>query len=171
MNKKIIITMLLSGLVLGSPAAFAKDDGHGKDCKLQGSYSYLYNGTSYSSIAVPFTETGSFNVDKSGGFQGEGTMTLNFSNFGGHGQVWLETQEAQTNGAITYDANTSCAGTISFFSTATVTKSAPTGIVPDGFVLIPNAARSVAFRISDDGKTVNLISTSPGTIASGTAQK
>ena len=123
MNKNTIKGFLFAGLLLGAPAAFAKEDGHGKDCKLQGSYSYLYNGTSFSSVPVPLSEAGSFSVDKSGVFAGEGSLTFYFSNFYGQGPLWLELHEVLTNGASTPDSSIPCAGSITYETTVTVVQS------------------------------------------------
>lgn len=173
MKNKFMFSLLFSCLVLSSPTAFPKNSGeNNKGCNLSGSYGYLYNGTSFSSVPVPLTETGSFTIGNNGHFGGEGTLTFYYSDFHGHGPLWLLMHEVQSNGTLTSDANNPCSGTIDFESTVTVTKSSNPLVVPEGTVLITNAPRSVAFTISGQNKdVVDLISTSPGTIASGTAHK
>jgi hypothetical protein len=176
-NKLMGLSVLFFCLVLGSPSAFSKDGKeNNKGCKLSGDYGYLYNGTSFSippdlpRDPVPLTETGSFKVEN-GLFSAEGTMTFFFSNFRGAGPLWLLLHEEQSNGTVTYDPNKPCSGAIDFTTTVTVTKSVP-ALIPEGTPIIIDASRSVAFTISgEDKKVVDLISTSPGTIASGTAHK
>lgn len=175
MKNKLMFSLLFSYLVFSSPSAFPKSSGENNDkvCKLSDSYGYLYNGTSFSSIPVPLTETGSFTVDKNGIFRGEGTLAFYYSNFHNTGiPLWLLMHEVQSNATVTYDANNPCSGAIDYETTVTVTQSSNTSIVPVGTVLISNAPRSIAFTISGQNKNVvDLISTSPGTIASGTAHK
>jgi hypothetical protein len=171
MKNKMLFGLLLSCLALSAAPAFSKDNGEhgGKGCKLSGSYGYLYNGTSFSSVAVPLTETGSFSVDSNNHFGGEGTLAFYYSDFHGHGPLWLLMDEVQSNGTVTPNASNPCSGVIDAQSTITVIKSSNPQVVPEGTVLITNAPRSVAYTIS--GPNVDLISTSPGTIASGTAHK
>ncbi len=145
----------------------------GQECRLSGSYGYLYNGTSYMSAGpLSLTETGVFSVDNSGNSIGEGALAFQFSNFGGKGPLWLLLREVQSGGVVTPDANNPCTGTVEFVATATVIKTTNASIVPEGTVLFTNSPRSIAYTISGrKNETIDLISTSPGTIASGVAHK
>ena len=61
---------------------------------------------------------------------------------------------------------------VEFLSTATVIKTSNSGLVPEGTVLFTAAPRSIAYTISGQkNETVDLISTSVDTIASGVAHK
>jgi hypothetical protein len=144
-----------------------------RSCSLRGPYGYLYNGTSYSgSGSVPLTETGFFTITNDGSLSGEGTLAFYFSDFGGSGKpLWLLIHEVQSNGAVTQDNNT-CTGTLEFLATGTVLKTSDPNLVPEGTVLFTDSPRSIAYTINGTGEeSVDMVSTSPGTIASGTAHK
>jgi hypothetical protein len=157
-------------LTFGSVSAFAKND---RECVLEGKYGYSYSGASYqSSGTVPLAEAGSFSIDAHGTLSGVGTLTFQFSNFAGQGPLWLLLREEQASGKVTPDAVDACTGTVEFFSTATVIKTSNAALVPVGTVLFSNAPRSISYAISgQQSQTVDLVSTSPGTIASGTATR
>ena len=143
-------------------------------CRLEGSYGYRYDGTSYTAAgSVPLTETGTLTIDEHGNLSGDGTLAFQFANFGGKGSLWLLLQEVKSgSNAVTSDANNPCMGTLDFVATATVLKTSNAAIVPEGTVLYTNSPRSVSYTIGGPkGESIYMISTSPGTIASGTAQK
>jgi hypothetical protein len=145
-----------------------------RSCQLLGPYGYLYNGTSYGGNApVPLTETGFFTIENDGSLSGEGTLAFYFSDFAGTGlPLWLLIHEVQSSGVVTPDSDNTCTGTIEFFATGTVIKTSDPSLVPEGTVLFTDSPRSIAYTISGSGKEiVDLVSTSPGTIASGTAHK
>jgi hypothetical protein len=118
------------------------------------------------------TETGVFTIDDKANLAGEGTLAFQFANFSGKGPLWLLLREVQSNGVITPDPSSPCTGTVDFVATATVIKTSNPNIVPEGAVLFDNVPRSLAYTISGQkGEILDFISTSPGTIASGTAHK
>lgn len=161
---------VIAALSLVSLPGFA--DPH-RACKLEGSYGYLYNGNSYSAAGtVPLTETGELVIDENGNLSGEGTLAFQFSNFGGQGPLWLLMREVQTNGTVIPDGNNPCTGKFEFVATATVLKTSNPALVPVGTVLFTNSPRSIAYTVSGlKHEIIDLVSTSPGTIASGTAHK
>ncbi|MEQ6341689.1 MAG: hypothetical protein M3A44_08535 [Gammaproteobacteria bacterium] len=142
-------------------------------CRLDGSYGYLYNGTSYMPTGtLSLTETGILSAGNSGNLGGEGILVFQFSNFSGKGPLWLLLREVQSGGVVTPDTNIPCAGVINFVATATVIKTSNPAIVPEGTVLFANSPRSIAYTISGSkNEVVDIISTSPGTVASGVAHK
>ena len=169
-STRVSVCLIAAAISFGSLPAFA---GH-QDCKLGGTYGYLYNGTSYGpSGATPLTETGVLTVDEHGGVRGEGALAFQFSSFGAGGPLWLLLNEVQSGvNSVTPSPNNACVGTIDFFATATVIKTSDPARVPEGTVLFSNKPRSIAYTISGSkNEIVDLISTSPGTIASGTAHK
>jgi hypothetical protein len=146
----------------------------GRDgCLLGGSYGYVYNGTSSTATGpLSLTETGVLSVDRGGNLSGEGTLAFQFANFGGQGPLWLLLREVQSNGVVTPDTNTPCTGTVEFVATATVIKTSNAALVPEGVVLFADSPRSIAYTISGaKNELVDFVSTSPGTIASGTAHR
>ena len=170
-KSRVALNLVVAVLSLYSFSAFADMN---KSCRLLGSYGYLYNGTSYSqSGPVPLTETGFITIDNDGNLSGEGTLAFYFSDFGGSERpLWLLLHEIQSSGVVTQDENIACAGTVDFLATATVIKTSDSSLVPEGTVLFADSPRSLAYTISGSGKdTVDMVSTSPGTIASGTAHK
>jgi hypothetical protein len=75
--------------------------------------------------------------------------------------------EELSNGLVTYDANHPCSGAISF-----ETSVSNPAVAPVGRELKTSPPKSLAFTISGQKKdVVDLISSSPGTIAPGTAHK
>ncbi|MEQ1531070.1 MAG: hypothetical protein ABL925_17280 [Methylococcales bacterium] len=145
-----------------------------KTCRLAGAYGYLYNGASFQADAssMPLTETGVFTVQNNGSWLGEGTMALQFTDFSGKGPLWLLVKEVQSGGVATADSNNPCFGVMTFTATATVIKTSNSAILPEGTVLFSDKPRSIAYTISgQNNDIVDLISTSPGTVASGTAHK
>ena len=170
-NARTIILCLIFGAMSYSLSAFADPD---HSCQLRGSYGYLYTGTSYpGGSTVPFTETGYFAIKNGGNVIGEGVLALNFSNFAGSGQpLWLLVNESQSNGTILQKEDNHCAGTIQFLATWTVAKTSNPSLVPEGTVLFTDSPRSIAYTVSGShNEVVDMISTSPGTIASGTAHR
>lgn len=166
-----VLNLVVAVLFFYSFSAFADMN---RSCRLLGPYGYLYNGTSYSgSGPVPLTETGFFTIENDGSLSGEGTLAFYFSDFGGSGTpLWLLIHEVQSSGVVTQDTNNTCTGTIEFLATGTVIKTSNSSLVPEDFVLFTDSPRSIAYTISGSGKkTVDMVSTSPGTIASGTAHK
>ena len=168
-SSRFFLRILLSFLAFSSLPVFADMS---SECRLEGSYGYLYNGTSQMSAgSLTLTETGVFGLGN-GGPDGVGALTFQFANFAGKGPLWLLLREVQSNSIVTPDENTPCTGTIDFLSTATVIKTSNPSLIPEGTVLFTNSPRSIAYTISGlKNEIVDLISTSPGTIASGTAHK
>jgi hypothetical protein len=167
---RLALVPFVAALTLNTLPAFADSP----LCRLEGSYGYHYDGTSFTAAgAVPLTETGELNVDGQGNLSGVATLAFRFPDVGGGGPVWLLLQEVKSGGnAVTADADNPCAGTLDFVATATVIKTSKPSLIPEGTVLYTNSPRSVAFTISGPkGEAVYMISTSPGTIASGTAQR
>ncbi|MGR8930990.1 MAG: hypothetical protein ACU836_10135 [Gammaproteobacteria bacterium] len=143
-----------------------------RSCNLHGTYGYLYNGTSYTGAgSVPLTETGVFTIEKDGSFSGEGTLAFHFSDFGGTGSpLWLLIHEVQVSDVAIQDTNNTCTGNIQFLATGTVIKTSNPNLVQEGTVLFVDSPRSIAYTISgSENETVDMISTSPGTVASGVA--
>ena len=164
------VDLCAATLLLTSLPVFADSD---QACRLAGSYGYLYTGNSYSAAGpLPLAETGVLAVDSSGSVSGEATLAFQFSNFAGKGPLWLLLREVQTNGVNTPDANNPCKGSLEFFTTATVIKTSNSSILPEGVVLFANTPRTIAYTISGlKNEVVDLISSFPGTVASGTAHK
>lgn len=169
-STRLSLCLFVAALSLNSLPAFADSD---QVCRLNGSYAYLYNGTSYTpSGPVPLTETGVFTVDESDNVSGEGTLAFQYSNFYNQGPLWLLLSLVGLSGVVTPDANNPCTGIVDFVTTATVIKTSKPSLVPIGYVLFSNETRSIAYTISKPpNEIVEMISTSPGTIASGTAHK
>ena len=166
-----VLNLFVAALLFYSFSAFADMN---RSCSLLGPYGYLYNGTSYSDFgSISLTETGFFNIENDGSLSGEGTLAFYFSDFGGSGlPLWLLIHEVQSSGVVTQDANNMCMGTMEFLATGTVIKTSGPNLVPEGTVFFTDSPRSIAYTISGSGKeTVDMVSTSPGTIASGTAHK
>lgn len=167
-NRAKAVNLIVAVIFFYSFPAFADSN---RSCRLLGSYGYLYNGTSYTgSGPVPLTETGFFTVDNNGNFTGEGKLNFYFSNFDGSGRpLWLLIREIQSSGVAIQESINTCTGTINFLATGTVIKTSNANLVAEGTVLYTDSERSLAYTIS--GSTVNMISTSPDTMASGTGQK
>ncbi|WP_289019411.1 hypothetical protein [Desulfobacter postgatei] len=163
-----ILSLVLTAAFFYSSSAFADIDK-----SLLGSYGYIYNGTSYNHNGlVPFTETGVIIIDDDGSLSGEGTIAFYYSDFYGHGPLWLLIHEVQSDGMITQDPNNPCMGNIEFKATGTVIKTSNSELVAEGNVLFSDSIRSIAYTISGKKQEiVDMVSTSPGTIASGTAHK
>jgi hypothetical protein len=165
---------LLARLFLGAVISVSALSGiaHAQSCLTNGSYAYTYNGTNY--VTPPgqatFSEVGTFQISRQNFSQGEGNIAFQFTNFGGAaGPLWLMVHEVQTNGAFTFTSPTSCEGTFNFLATGTVTATSNPNIVPVGTVLYTSTPRSTAFTLSGFADLQgDMISTSPGTIATGT---
>jgi hypothetical protein len=167
---RLSIGLLVSAVSFTALPAFSAD---AQTCVLNGSYGYVYNGTSYpESGTASLVETGVFKSDANGGFSGEGTLAFQYSNFNGKGPLWVLVRDEQSNGTVTPDTNNPCTGTVSFSSTGTVLKTSNPDLVAVGAVLFTDLSRSSAYTISgQNNEIVDVISTSPGTVASGTAHK
>lgn len=166
-----ILSLVLTSAFFYSSSAFADID---KSRYLLGSYGYIYNGTSYTDTGpITFTETGFIIIDDDGSLSGEGTIAFYFSDFNGKkSPLWLLIHEEQSFGMITQDPNNPCMGNIEFKATGTVIKTSNSELVPEGTVLFSDSIRSIAYTISGKKQEiVDMVSTSPGTIASGTAHK
>jgi len=152
----------------------------GEKCDLDGAYGYVYQGASYDGAeAVEIAETGSFSVGKSlcGSAElcGTAKATFRFPSFtidGVYsGPLWalIQLDFEGLDHAISADIEDPCQGTIAFEATGTVIKSEPVDL--PGFPLFSAQERSIAYTISGkDGEIVDLISTSPGSVLSGTAK-
>jgi hypothetical protein len=163
----IVIPFALS-LLFSLQSAYAAHS-----CALQGNYGYVYNGTSFTPTTdVTLAETGSFTFGNNGSVSGTGTLIFQFANFSGTGPLWLSMREVQSAGTLTPDADNPCTGSVSFLATATVLQSSNPTIVPVGTVLFANSPRSLAYSISGaGGQIIDIVATSPGTVASGTAHR
>ena len=170
LSHRSFLGLILASVSMISLPAFANPD---SDCRPEGSYGYLYNGTSQGQAGpLTLTETGAFTIDKRGAVSGEGILAFQFSNFAGHGPLWLLLREVQSNGAVTRDISQPCMGTLDFLGTATIIKTSNPALMPVGRILFANLPRSVEYTVSGlKNEILDLISTSPGTIASGTAHK
>ncbi|PPC89297.1 MAG: hypothetical protein CTY34_11900 [Methylobacter sp.] len=167
-NRLLLGTLVVTAM-LGTTNTFA---GGKPACRINGTVSYVYTGTSFAPTGnIQFSETGILEINRNNSVSGEGTITFQFPNFNGQGPLWLLLNEVQTNGVITQDPANPCVGNADFLATATVVNSSNPAIVPPGFVLYADAQRSISFAAALKGDQVNLISTSPGTIASGTGFK
>lgn len=166
---RLLLSVLTTTAALSSSGAFA----HGQPtCRIDGTISYVYTGTTFSPGGnIQFSEAGILEINRNNTVSGEGTITFEFPNFNGQGPLWLLLNEVQTNGTITQDPSNPCVGAAEFLATGTVVNSSNPAIVPPGFVLYSDAKRSISFTAALKGSQVNLISTSPGTIASGTGFK
>lgn len=162
--------LILVSVSLSSMPALANME---SGCRPEGSYGYLYNGTSQTQGGPStLTETGTFTIDKRGVVSGEGILAFQFPNFANKGPLWLLIRETQSNGTLNRDATQPCMGTVNFLASGTVIKTSNDQIIPVGTVLFANLPRSVAYTVSGQkSEVLDLISTSPGTIASGTARK
>lgn len=142
------------------------------ECRLEGSFGYRYEGTSATSGGpLTLTETGYFAVDRAGAMHGEGVLIFHFENFNGQGPLWLTIRETQTQGAVRPNT-VGCMGHVSFTATGVVTASSNPALVPEGTTLFRDVPRSVAYTIAGDKhETLYLVSTSPGTVATGTATR
>jgi len=169
-STRLFLGLIISALYLNSFPVFADKK---PACRLEGSYGFIYNGTSYTgSGPVPFSETGTINVDKSNNMSALGTLTFQFSNFAGQGPLWLLVREVMSEGSITPDTDSPCSGTIDFESTGTVIQTSNSALLPVGAYLYNEAPRSISYTISGPKhENVDMISTSPSTIAFGSAHK
>ncbi len=168
---RLFLGLSLSALSLNSLPVFADS---GRACRLGDSYGFLYNGTNHTrSGPVTMTQTGTFSIDNRGNLNGEGTLAFQFSNFAdGKGPLWLLLREVQSRGVVITDTKNPCTGIVEFVANMTVIKTSDSSRVTVGTVLIANAPRSMAYTISGrKNERIDLISTSPGTIASGVAHK
>ena len=165
---RIIFGALISAGFLGAQA-------NAQSCLSNGSYAYTYNGTNY--VTPPgqatFSEVGTFQVSRQNFSQGEGNIAFQFANFGNvAGPLWIMVHEVQTNGSITLTSPSACEGTFNFLATGTVTATSNPNIVPVGTVLYTSTPRSTAFTLSGLADLQgDMISTSPGTIATGTFRR
>ncbi|MFA5984078.1 MAG: hypothetical protein WC782_08685 [Methylococcaceae bacterium] len=165
----VLLAALITTTMLCTSTAFA---GKKSTCKIDGTVSYVYTGTTFSpSGNIQFSEAGILDINTDNSVNGEGTITFEFPNFNGQGPLWLLLHEVQSNGSITQEPLNPCVGAADFFATGTVVNSSNPNIVPLGFVLYSDAKRSISFTAALKGSAVNLISTSPGTVASGTGFK
>ncbi|HHM05571.1 MAG TPA: hypothetical protein ENJ19_07490 [Gammaproteobacteria bacterium] len=166
-----LLPLICAAALAASAPAQADPDHHA--CRLKGSYGYVYDGTSYTpSGPVALSETGFFAFAHDGSASSEGTLTFQFTDFGGTGPIWLTLKEVLSNITVTPEPGNPCHGAISFQATATVTKTSDPSRAPAGLVLFTNSPRSLAYTISGKrNDIITVISTSPGTIASGTAYK
>lgn len=165
------IGLALAAFSLNAARVLAADT---LSCQLDGSYAYIYSGTSYGeSGAFSFAETGSFKIDPDGTVSGAGEITFYSANFAGTGHpIWLLVHEVQSNGSVAPNADDVCTGALSFFATGTVTKSSNPAMVPVGSFLYHNSPRSIVYSIGGPKwGVVHVNSTSPGTLASGTANR
>lgn len=169
-STRLLPTLVVTLFSISSLPALADND-----CRLEGSYGYRYDGTSFSSgpTGVSLAETGFFTIGRRGVLtSSEGTPAFYFSDFGGAGPLWLLIHEVRSDGNVTPDANNPCSGTLDFLTTGTVTESSNPALVPEGTVLFEDSPRSINYTISGlKHEIVDLMSSSPGTIASGTAHK
>lgn len=165
---------LFARLVMGALIAASAFCGtaQAQSCMVNGSYAYTYNGTNYATPPgqATFSEVGTFQISRQNFSGGQGNIAFAFSNFGGNaGPLWIMVHEVQTNGAITMSSPTACDGTLNFLATGTVTASSNPAIMPVGTVLYSSTPRSTAFTLSGFADLQgDMISTSPGTIATGT---
>lgn len=166
----LVLIFIFTVFSLNSFAVFAETQ---KSCQLVGSYGYRFEGTSYTLDGpVPLAETGFITIDNRGNLSGEGTLAFYFSDFEGNGPLWLLLNETQSSGIVTQNRDNACAGTVDFLATAIVIKTSDPNLVPQGTVLFADLPRSLAYTISGSKKEVlNVVSTSPGTIASGTGYR
>lgn len=166
---RLLLSVLATTATLSTHGAFA----HGKPtCRIDGTVSYVYTGTTFSPTGnIQFSEAGILEINKDNSVSGEGTITFEFPNFNGQGPLWLLLHEVQTNGTIVQDPTNPCVGSADFFATGTVVNSSNPNIIPPGFVLYSDSKRAISFTAALKGSQVNLISTSPGTIASGSGFK
>jgi len=150
-------------LALGAVAPHAQAAG----CDLKGEYGYVYDGVSYDGgAAVEIAETGSFVVDaKTGSVTGTAKATFRFPQ-----SLWvlLRIDFAGDPGAVEVSADP-CQGIVNFKATGTVLKSSPSGL--EGVSLFADQPRSIAYTVSGKAEQfVDLISTSAGSVLSGTAK-
>jgi len=127
--KQLLLNLLFVVVIMNWSSAFA--DEH-QSCVLEGTYGYVYNGTSYTPGGpISLTETGFFTIHESGNLSGEGTLAFYFADFGGNGPLWLLIHEVQSSGVVTPDSNDSCMGTADFVATGTVIKTSDPNLVPE----------------------------------------
>lgn len=142
------------------------------NCGFKGNYGYIQHGTVYQENGgeVDLAETGTFSVDGIQNIVANASVTFRFSNFPSTGfPLWLL---VNIDFEGTYTIGESCTGTANFLSTGTVLASSNEAIIPPGSILFSNNPRSVEFTIAgSNGETVNFISTSVNTVASGVATK
>ena len=139
---------------------------------LQGSYGYSYTGTSYTPDGVmSLAQTGVFTVDASSHFSARATLAGQFPTFRNQGPLWLLMHEV-SQGVVTSDTDNPYTGTVTYTATVTIITTSDSNLVPEGTVIEVNTSRSSVYTISGPNQeTVEIISTSPGTIATGTAHK
>ena len=165
---------LFARLVMGAMFAASAFCGaaNAQSCLINGSYAYTYNGTNYATPPgqATFSEVGTFQISRQSFSQGQGNIAFAFSNFGGSaGPLWLMVHEVQSSGTITMSSPNACDGTLNFLATGTVLATSNPAIMPVGAVLYSNMPRSTAFTLSGFADLQgDMISTSPGTIATGT---
>jgi len=149
----------------------------GLKCNLNGSYGYVYDGVSYDNgEAVEIAETGSFSVGSKlcgpDEICGRAKATFRFPNFPGIGPLWalIQLDFTGASGAISIDPVDPCQGSVDFLATGTVIKSTPVDLA--GVTLFVDQERSIAYTVSGiEEQTVDLISTSPGSVLAGTAKE
>ena len=79
LSHRSFLGLILASVSMISLPVFADPN---SDCRPEGSYGYLYNGTSQGQAGpLTLTETGVLTVDKHGTSSGEGILAFQFSNF------------------------------------------------------------------------------------------
>jgi len=168
-GKSLFARVILGALITASSFCASA---HAQSCLSNGTYAYTYNGTNY--VTPPgqatFSEVGTFQISRQNFSQGEGNIAFQFANFGGAaGPLWIMVHEVQTSGTIAMSTANACEGTLNFLATGTVTATSNPAVVPVGTVLYSSTPRSTAFTLSGLADLQgDMISTSPGTIATGT---
>ncbi len=142
-------------------------------CDLRGHYGYNYSGTTLTPAGqASLTETGRLRIRADGSVSGVGQLVFLFQDFTGQGPLWLHLEEVQSDGQLQPDPDASCSGQVQFTATATVVQSSNPGLVPPGTVFFADQPRAIAWTASGrKGFHLDMVSISPGTLASGHARK
>ena len=144
-------------------------------CAVHGYYGYSYEGSTVTPAGeATFTETGRFRINLSNRFVGSGQLVFKFQDFAGQGPLWLHVEETVSNGYFQPDQNPdNCSGTATFQASATVIQSSNPTLVAPGTVFYVDQPRSMAWTASGyhNSVDIDMVSTSPGTLASGHARR
>ncbi len=142
-------------------------------CDLRGHYGYNYSGTTLTPAGqASLTETGYLRIRADGSVSGVGQLVFLFQDFAGQGPLWLHLEEIQSDGQLQPDPPAGCSGQVSFTATATVVQSSNPALVAPGTIFFADQPRAIAWTASGrNGNQLDMISISPGTLASGHARK
>ena len=172
-STSVLVSASVALCVLITPGtATAGEKKNDRVCEPRGSYSFEFTGTSFTPDGpVPLAEIGEISLSGSGELSSLATLTFFFENFQGQGPLWLALEESMTDGELIAHPDRPCLGTMEFLATGIVVKTSNPALVPVGVPFYADLPRSLDYSVGGKGEEIRIVSTSPGTIASGTAVK